>query len=638
MSTLILLDHIHSNPYQTRLIDQAYVEQVLAPDIAARGLLQPPTVRPHPTLDGHYQLAFGHHRFAAFQYLAAQGGHQTDGLPCEIVNLTDRELFEQAIVENEKRRPTSPIEKAQALKRYLAEFKVTQAEAGQLFGLDQPSVSNLLRLLTLPDKTQQLVQDGALPERLARQVIPLAEYFPDRAHNVAAVIAKTPDKDRDRIIKETLTTAWKTHGRWLHLAPFTLDWQPDPEISAEMFDQAKGEPKEPPACAKCPAKVKYDGDEYCGKPACYNLKQRIYLHNEVLKASKKTGIAAAGPDEETVLLYDGTSYNDQNPKRLAQMKLPVLRLVPRPPKDGPSYLYYLREITGSDYVALATVDKRACEKALAAQAKEDWHDTPLLSSTPAAEETPKQREKRLAREKAEREAKYAEAARWHRARADCRWLLLHTAETLAPQLQISGPILDECEQELTQRDYIDIARGVRDLETVLEKRIRGGEVVDDLRRAHILFNTFVEACFVDHYSGGAMLEYQQKYLRFDKVVEHITERTDELGLKLPTDWQRVPVHHTPLNCWQCGTFGRDPEQITPTELKLGWCIEGKPEAPTAVYCPDCAKEVAAAKVEPKPAVAKPSRTRSTLNQPGWKNPTAQAAMQAHAKNGRKAKR
>ena len=56
---IISLDLIDPSPFQKRAVDQAYVEQVLAPDISAHGLLQNPMARPHPTIPGRFQLAFG---------------------------------------------------------------------------------------------------------------------------------------------------------------------------------------------------------------------------------------------------------------------------------------------------------------------------------------------------------------------------------------------------------------------------------------------------------------------------------------------------------------------------------------------------------------------------------------------------
>lgn len=71
-------------------------------------------------------------------------------LPVRLVALRDRDMSDQAVIENAKRKGISPIEEALALKRRIDEFGLTQAEAGKPFGLNWVQVANKLALLELP--------------------------------------------------------------------------------------------------------------------------------------------------------------------------------------------------------------------------------------------------------------------------------------------------------------------------------------------------------------------------------------------------------------------------------------------------------------------------------------------------------
>ena len=73
-------------------------------------------------------------------------------MPLIVLPLSDREMFEVAVSENVKRSDLSPIEKAEALKRYMDAFGATSVEAGKLFNLPESTVRGTIRLLKLPDQ------------------------------------------------------------------------------------------------------------------------------------------------------------------------------------------------------------------------------------------------------------------------------------------------------------------------------------------------------------------------------------------------------------------------------------------------------------------------------------------------------
>ena len=94
-------------------------------------------------------------------------------MPILPVQLDERKMFEGGITENLQREDISPISKARALKTYIEKFQASQRECGILFGLSQGAVSNLMRLLSLPDEIVKITDQGHLAERQARSLMGL---------------------------------------------------------------------------------------------------------------------------------------------------------------------------------------------------------------------------------------------------------------------------------------------------------------------------------------------------------------------------------------------------------------------------------------------------------------------------------
>lgn len=215
----VLLDRIADNPYQTRLAyDDAAIAE-LADNIyslrASRsdtlGLIQVPLGRillgdkilnPHeyggvgPCLgdepDAVVQLAAGHSRKRAFQYLADRHGDGYNAMPVDVTVLDDQAMSDIAWSENAKRKDLSAIEEAQAIQRAMDEFGYSLRKVAERWGMSQSAASNKVRLLQLPDKVQALVQSGELPERHARELLPLIQIGqqPDKALKLARQTVK----------------------------------------------------------------------------------------------------------------------------------------------------------------------------------------------------------------------------------------------------------------------------------------------------------------------------------------------------------------------------------------------------------------------------------------------------------------
>lgn len=162
----VVLDRIVPNPHQPRRhFDQHSLEE-LAQSIVHHGLLQPIVLRPWA---GDYQLVAGERRFRAAKLAGL------DTIPAIIMELNDSQVAEIALVENLQREDLNPIEEAEAYKRLLGEFNLTQEVLAARIGKSRPAIANRLRLLNLAPPVRELVAQGQLTPGHARTLLSLPE-------------------------------------------------------------------------------------------------------------------------------------------------------------------------------------------------------------------------------------------------------------------------------------------------------------------------------------------------------------------------------------------------------------------------------------------------------------------------------
>jgi ParB/RepB/Spo0J family partition protein len=162
---------IDANPWQTSEIDQAHAEG-LAHDIKENGMMQTPTARP---VDGRFQLAFGHHRMAAYKLLSSLGDEQYDNFPLYIHNLSDEQMAIAAFNENEKRRTFNPVDRARAVQKMLESFPWTQEKVAEKLRIDRSGISNMLRMLRLPTFLLNQIAAGEVAVRSAMALLTIYE-------------------------------------------------------------------------------------------------------------------------------------------------------------------------------------------------------------------------------------------------------------------------------------------------------------------------------------------------------------------------------------------------------------------------------------------------------------------------------
>src|SRR3954468_15136256 len=162
---------IAPNPDQPRRHFDEATLAALAESIRQRGILQPVLVR--PVAGGTYELIAGERRWRA----ARLAGMET--VPALVRSRDDAEALEVALIENMAREDLSPVEEARACAALVEELGLTREEVGRRIGRSRVAVSNLLRLLDLPDEALALVEDGSLTEGHGRALL-LADDHGDR--------------------------------------------------------------------------------------------------------------------------------------------------------------------------------------------------------------------------------------------------------------------------------------------------------------------------------------------------------------------------------------------------------------------------------------------------------------------------
>jgi len=164
-SNTVSISDLSRNPNQPR---QHFSEQKLdelANSIKKNGVIQPIAVRQSKSDTNKYEIVAGERRWLAAQ---RAGLHE---IPVNILELSDLESLEVAIVENIQRDDLTPIEEARGYKRLLDEFKYDHENIAKLMSKSRSHISNTLRLLTLPNDIIAMLEEGSLTSGQARPLI-----------------------------------------------------------------------------------------------------------------------------------------------------------------------------------------------------------------------------------------------------------------------------------------------------------------------------------------------------------------------------------------------------------------------------------------------------------------------------------
>lgn len=193
---------IAPNPNQPRtVIDEKAIAE-LADSIKKVGVLQPLIVRPNE--DG-YQIIAGERRWRAARVAGL------DRVPVRVMNSTEIESLEMALIENLQREDLNPMEEAHGYRRLISEYEMTQAELAGKVSKSRSAVANMLRLLDLPDEVQAMLSNDQLTAGHARAVLSVPDE--DRRLSLARKIVESQMSVREAEQLARLFAAGQTSDR-----------------------------------------------------------------------------------------------------------------------------------------------------------------------------------------------------------------------------------------------------------------------------------------------------------------------------------------------------------------------------------------------------------------------------------------
>jgi ParB family chromosome partitioning protein len=173
------IESLQPGKYQPRSHMDAERLQELADSIRAQGLIQPIIVR--PLARDRYEIIAGERRWRAAQLASLRE------VPCVVRESDDHAALAMALIENIQREDLNPLEEATALQRLIDEFRLTHQQTAEAVGRSRAAVSNLLRLLELPEAIRKLVEARRIEMGHARALLTLP---PSQAENLARQAAE----------------------------------------------------------------------------------------------------------------------------------------------------------------------------------------------------------------------------------------------------------------------------------------------------------------------------------------------------------------------------------------------------------------------------------------------------------------
>jgi ParB family chromosome partitioning protein len=200
------IERLQPGRYQPRTqMDPARLQE-LADSIRAQGMIQPIVVR--SVARDRYEIIAGERRWRAAQLAELRD------VPVVVRDIDDHAALAMALIENIQREDLNPLEEAVALQRLIDEFSLTHQQAAEAVGRSRAAVSNLLRLLELPDGVRGLVEQGRIEMGHARALLTLTE-----AEGVALARQAADEGWSVREIERRVQAAQRAHARAEHPRP-----------------------------------------------------------------------------------------------------------------------------------------------------------------------------------------------------------------------------------------------------------------------------------------------------------------------------------------------------------------------------------------------------------------------------------
>ena len=162
---VVPVEWINPGPWQPRRVFDKGALEELAQSMAENGIIQPILVRPNPQKEGRYQLIAGERRWRAAQMA------QLHDIPTIIREFSDKQAAELSLIENIQRSDLTAIEEALGYRLLIDTHDYTQDDLASIVGKSRPHISNMMRLLNLPDEIHQFILQGKMTAGQARPLI-----------------------------------------------------------------------------------------------------------------------------------------------------------------------------------------------------------------------------------------------------------------------------------------------------------------------------------------------------------------------------------------------------------------------------------------------------------------------------------
>jgi ParB family chromosome partitioning protein len=226
----VAVELISPNPRQPRRAFDEDALVALADSLKERGLLQPVLLR--PLAGGTYELVAGERRWRAAQMAGFER------IPALVRPQEDDESLELALIENMAREDLNPIEEARACAVLVDDLGLTREEVGRRVGRSRVAVSNLMRLLDLPDEVLDMLVAGELTEGHGRALLTAPDHADRRRLARTAALEGWTVRTTEARARETTTTTPGTAAPRARRAVAGI--HPDQAEAAERLGDALG--------------------------------------------------------------------------------------------------------------------------------------------------------------------------------------------------------------------------------------------------------------------------------------------------------------------------------------------------------------------------------------------------------------
>lgn len=206
--TMVRINEVEPNVNQPRKAFDPSELEMLAESINQYGMIQPITVR---AVDGMYQIITGERRWRA----ARMAG--LSEVPVIIITADDKKVAELALVENIQRSDLNPIEEAMGFAALIEEYGLTQEEAAKRIGKSRSAVTNILRLLNLPESVRKMIESGELSTGHAKVLLGMSDSASIEKAALQIIARGLSVRDTEKLVKTMEeAAAKKTEEKIVH--------------------------------------------------------------------------------------------------------------------------------------------------------------------------------------------------------------------------------------------------------------------------------------------------------------------------------------------------------------------------------------------------------------------------------------